>query len=231
MADALSRQGQKGPAGAEAQQGQTDSHKGEMVELGDREEAGQVDFKGEGCRREQEETGIAAPQVGVPLRIATIEVTHNPRYPYKPPIPLTVVVNPVVEPLDDETVEINEGCLSVADFSAEVRRHAKVCVSGLDREGKPITIEAEGLKAVVAGVNPIDMKRGMDQAVEQIVAKLKGMAVECKNKKSISQVGTVAANGDEEIGNILADAMEQVGKDGVITVEEGKSLTTNFEFV
>ena len=92
-------------------------------------------------------------------------------------------------------------------------------------------IYVEGLKAVVAGVNPIDMKRGMDKAVEQIVAKLKAMAVECKNKKSIAQVGTVAANGDHEIGNILADAMEQVGKDGVITVEEGKSLTTTYEVV
>ena len=92
-------------------------------------------------------------------------------------------------------------------------------------------IYCEGLKAVVAGVNPIDMKRGMDKAVEQITAKLKAAAVECKNKKAIAQVGTVAANGDTEIGNILADAMEQVGKDGVITVEEGKSLTTTFEVV
>ena len=92
-------------------------------------------------------------------------------------------------------------------------------------------IYCEGLKAVVAGVNPIDMKRGMDKAVEQIVAKLKAAAVECKNKKAIAQVGTVAANGDTEIGNILAEAMEQVGKDGVITVEEGKSLTTTFEVV
>jgi chaperonin GroEL len=92
-------------------------------------------------------------------------------------------------------------------------------------------IYCEGLKAVVAGVNPIDMKRGMDKAVEAIVEKLKSMSVECKTKKAIAQVGTVAANGDTEIGNILADAMEKVGKDGVITVEEGKSLTTNFEVV
>ncbi|HEY0980593.1 chaperonin GroEL [Schlesneria sp.] len=92
-------------------------------------------------------------------------------------------------------------------------------------------VYVEGLKAVVAGVNPIDMKRGMDKAVEQIVAKLKAAAVECKNKKSIAQVGTVAANGDSEIGNILAEAMEQVGKDGVITVEEGKSLNTTYEVV
>ncbi|MEX0718719.1 MAG: chaperonin GroEL [Planctomycetaceae bacterium] len=89
----------------------------------------------------------------------------------------------------------------------------------------------EGLKAVVAGVNPIEMKRGMDKAVEDVAARLKEMAVECRSKKAIAQVGTVAANGDEEIGNILADAMEQVGKDGVITVEEGKSLKTEYEVV
>jgi chaperonin GroEL len=89
----------------------------------------------------------------------------------------------------------------------------------------------EGLKAVVAGVSPIEMKRGMDKAVSDIVAKLKEMSIECRTKKAIAQVGTVAANGDEEIGNILAEAMEQVGKDGVITVEEGKSLKTDFTVV
>ena len=87
----------------------------------------------------------------------------------------------------------------------------------------------EGLKAVVAGVSPIEMKRGMDQAVADITSKLKGMAIECRDKKSIAQVGTVAANGDAEIGKKLADAMEQVGKDGVITVEEGKGLETDVE--
>jgi chaperonin GroEL len=92
-------------------------------------------------------------------------------------------------------------------------------------------IYLEGLKAVTAGVSPVEMKRGMDKAVEDIVAKLKDMSIECRNKKSIAQVATVAANGDEEIGNILADAMEQVGKDGVITVEEGKSLSTEKEIV
>ena len=89
----------------------------------------------------------------------------------------------------------------------------------------------EGQRAVVAGVNPVEMKRGMDKAVEDIVAELKKMSIECKSKKAIAQVGTVAANGDVEIGNILADAMEKVGKDGVITVEEGKSLKTDFEVV
>jgi len=89
----------------------------------------------------------------------------------------------------------------------------------------------EGLKAVVAGVSPLEMKRGMDKAVADIVEKLKGAAIPCRDKKAIAQVGTVAANGDDTIGNILADAMEAVGKDGVITVEEGKSLQTDFEVV
>ena len=89
----------------------------------------------------------------------------------------------------------------------------------------------EGLKAVVAGVSPLEMKRGMDKAVADIVEKLKGMSIACRDKKAIAQVGSVAANGDQTIGNILADAMEAVGKDGVITVEEGKSLSTDFEVV
>jgi chaperonin GroEL len=89
----------------------------------------------------------------------------------------------------------------------------------------------EGLKAVVAGVSPLEMKRGMDRAVEDIITSLKNMSQKISTAKSIAQVGTVAANGDAEIGKILADAMSQVGKDGVITVEEGKSLETNFEVV
>ncbi|MFN9040351.1 MAG: chaperonin GroEL, partial [Planctomyces sp.] len=92
-------------------------------------------------------------------------------------------------------------------------------------------IYIEGLKAVVAGVSPLEMKRGMDRAVEDIITSLKNMSQKISTAKSIAQVGTVAANGDAEIGKILADAMSQVGKDGVITVEEGKSLETNFEVV
>ena len=87
----------------------------------------------------------------------------------------------------------------------------------------------EGLKAVVAGVSPIEMKRGMERAVDDIVDELKNMATECRSKTAISQVGTVASNGDQEVGDILAEAMDKVGKDGVITVEEGKSLTTELE--
>jgi chaperonin GroEL len=87
----------------------------------------------------------------------------------------------------------------------------------------------EGLKAVVAGVSPIEMKRGMEQAVSDIVDQLGEMKTDCKGKKEVAQVGTVASNGDKEIGGILADAMSEVGKDGVITVEEGKSLQTDYE--
>ena len=79
--------------------------------------------------------GLAANQVGALLRIAVAEVDHNPRYPYKPPIPLTVMVNPVIEPLDSETEAINEGCLSVPDLRGEVDRHVRVRVRRLDRDG------------------------------------------------------------------------------------------------
>lgn len=79
--------------------------------------------------------GIAANQIGVPLRVTTIEVNDNPRYPYKPRIPLTVVVNPIITPLDDEMVEINEGCLSVPNLRGTVSRFVNVRVQYLDRDG------------------------------------------------------------------------------------------------
>ena len=79
--------------------------------------------------------GLAANQVGELLRIAVIEVDHNPRYPYKPPIPLTVIVNPSIEPVDDELVAINEGCLSVPDLRGTLDRHVTVRVRWLDRDG------------------------------------------------------------------------------------------------
>lgn len=79
--------------------------------------------------------GIAANQVHASLRITVIEVNQNPRYPYKPAIPLTVVVNPVIEPLDDELVEINEGCLSVPNLRGNVMRHVNVRVRYWDRHG------------------------------------------------------------------------------------------------
>ncbi|HLL53634.1 MAG TPA: chaperonin GroEL [Myxococcaceae bacterium] len=89
----------------------------------------------------------------------------------------------------------------------------------------------EGLKNVTAGANPMSLKRGIDKAVEQVVAALKEMSVETAGKKEIAQVGTISANSDEEIGNLIADAMEKVGKDGVITVEEAKGLETTLETV
>jgi chaperonin GroEL len=89
----------------------------------------------------------------------------------------------------------------------------------------------EGLKAVVAGVNPVQMKQGIEKAVEDITAELKKMAVKIKTTEEMAQVGTVASNGDREIGDMLAKAMEKVGKDGVITVDEGKSLATEVEWV
>jgi peptide deformylase len=79
--------------------------------------------------------GIAAPQIGELLRIATIEVNDNPRYPYKPRIPLTVVVNPIIEPLDDEQFENNEGCLSVPNMRGNVMRSVNVRVRWWDRDG------------------------------------------------------------------------------------------------
>ena len=89
----------------------------------------------------------------------------------------------------------------------------------------------EGMKAVVAGVNPLHMKTGMEKAVEDVVAELKKMAISVKDSKtSIAQVGAISANNDAEIGGLLADAMEKVGKDGVITVDEGKSLKTEVEW-
>ena len=91
--------------------------------------------------------GIAAPQVGELVRIATIEVTNNPRYPYKPAIPLTVVVNPVIEPVDEELVEINEGCLSVPNMRGNVMRFVNVRVRFWERDGSERDEIWRGLKA------------------------------------------------------------------------------------
>jgi chaperonin GroEL len=89
----------------------------------------------------------------------------------------------------------------------------------------------EGLRAVTAGVNPIQMKQGIEAAVADINEKLSKMSIKIKSKEEMANVASIAANNDREIGNLLADAMEKVGKDGVITVDEGKSLTTEVEWV
>ncbi len=89
----------------------------------------------------------------------------------------------------------------------------------------------EGLRAVVSGINPMLMKRGIEKAVDDVVEKLKKMSIPVKSKKDMEAVASVASNNDVEIGRIIAEAMERVGKDGVITVEEGKALETTLEFV
>ena len=89
----------------------------------------------------------------------------------------------------------------------------------------------EGAKLVAAGLNPMDLKRGIDAAVLSIVEQIKAMATPTKGKDDIAQVGTISANGDAEIGNMIAEAMKKVGKEGVITVEEAKTMTSELDVV
>jgi chaperonin GroEL len=89
----------------------------------------------------------------------------------------------------------------------------------------------EGLKSVAAGFNPMDLKRGIDKATAAIIDELKKLSQPCKDDKSIAQVGTISANADEEIGKIIAEAMSKVGKEGVITVEEGSGLANELDVV
>jgi chaperonin GroEL len=89
----------------------------------------------------------------------------------------------------------------------------------------------EGLKSVAAGFNPMDLKRGIDKATTAIIDELKKLSQPCKDDKSIAQVGTISANADEEIGKIIAEAMSKVGKEGVITVEEGSGLANELDVV
>ncbi len=89
----------------------------------------------------------------------------------------------------------------------------------------------EGLKSVAAGMNPMDLKRGIDKAAAAVVEKLAGMSVPCADSKAIAQVGTISANSDTEVGNIIAEAMERVTKEGVITVEEGSGFQNELDVV
>ncbi len=97
--------------------------------------------------RDARGAGLAANQVHTPIRICAIEVENNPRYPYKPNIPLTILVNPVLEPVGDELFGNYEGCLSVPDLRGEVFRHVEVRVRAWDREGKDLDFVARGLSA------------------------------------------------------------------------------------
>src|SRR3974390_2448438 len=92
-------------------------------------------------------------------------------------------------------------------------------------------IVKEGVKSVAAGANPMDLKRGVDLAVQTVVAELKSKSKKVTNDEEIAQVGTVSANGDAEIGKMIAEAMQKVGKEGVITVEEAKSMSTELDVV
>jgi chaperonin GroEL len=93
------------------------------------------------------------------------------------------------------------------------------------------SILTEGMKSVAAGMNPMDLKRGIDKAVNTVVEELKNLSKPCADDKAIAQVGTISANADEAIGNIIAQAMDKVGKEGVITVEEGSGLENELDVV
>ena len=136
----------------------------------------------------------------------------------------------VAKEIDLEDVYENMGARMVREVASKTSD-----VAGDGTTTATILAEAifnEGLRAVVSGVNPIQLKQGIEKAVADITEKLKSMSVSVKNKREeIAQVGAVAANNDQEIGRLLAEAMEKVGKDGVITVDEGKSLATEVEWV
>ncbi|MCT8469567.1 chaperonin GroEL [Chromohalobacter canadensis] len=93
------------------------------------------------------------------------------------------------------------------------------------------SIVTEGMKGVTAGMNPMDLKRGIDQAVDAAVKEIQSLSVPCTDAKAIAQVGTISANGDKRIGEIIADAMQKVGKEGVITVDEGRGFEDELEVV
>ena len=135
----------------------------------------------------------------------------------------------VAKEIDLEDVYENMGARMVREVASKTSD-----VAGDGTTTATVLAEAvfnEGLRAVVSGVNPVQMKAGIEKAVEEISAKLKEMSIPVKGKKEMAQVAAIAANNDMEIGLQLAEAMDKVGKDGVITVDEGKSLKTEIEFV
>jgi chaperonin GroEL len=135
----------------------------------------------------------------------------------------------VAKEIDLEDVFENMGARMVREVASKTSD-----VAGDGTTTATVMAEAiftEGLKAVVAGVNPIQMKAGIELAVDDIIEKLHKMSIKIKNRDEMANVASIAANNDREIGDLLADAMAKVGKDGVITVDEGKSLTTDVEWV
>ena len=135
----------------------------------------------------------------------------------------------VAKEIDLEDVYENMGARMVREVACKTSD-----VAGDGTTTATVMAEAiftEGLKAVVAGVNPIQMKQGIEKAVEDITAQLQKMSIKIKDRAEMANVAAIASNNDREIGDLLAGAMEQVGKDGVITVDEGKSLSTEVEWV
>ncbi len=135
----------------------------------------------------------------------------------------------VAKEIDLEDVYENMGARMVREVASKTSD-----VAGDGTTTATVMAEAifnEGLKAVVAGVNPIQMKSGIERAVADITETLRKMSIKIKDKAEMANVATIAANNDRAIGNLLADAMEKVGKDGVVTVDEGKSLHDELELV
>jgi len=135
----------------------------------------------------------------------------------------------VAKEIDLEDVYENMGARMVREVASKTSD-----VAGDGTTTATILAEAifnEGLRAVVAGVNPVHLKQGIEKAVADIIEKLQKMSISIKTKNEMAQVGAVAANSNSEIGNLLAEAMEKVGKDGVITVDESKGLATEVEWV
>ena len=154
--------------------------------------------------------------------------------------------NVVIEKSFGSPVVINDG-VTVAkeieledpyeDMGAKMVREAASKTNDMVGDGTSTAtllaeaIFEEGLKNITAGANPVDIKHGIEKSVDALVKELTRMSIKMSGKKEIAQIASIAANNDAEIGNQIADAMEKVGKDGVITVEEGKSLTTTVDLV
>jgi len=135
----------------------------------------------------------------------------------------------VAKEIDLEDVYENIGARMVREVASKTSD-----VAGDGTTSATVLAEAifnEGLRAVVAGVNPVQMKQGIEKAVGDMAEKLHSMSIKVKDKAAMANVATIASNNDREIGDLLATAMEKVGKDGVITVDEGKSLQTEVEWV
>jgi chaperonin GroEL len=135
----------------------------------------------------------------------------------------------VAKEIDLEDVYENMGARMVREVASKTSD-----VAGDGTTTATVLAEAifnEGLRGVVAGVNPVQMKQGIEAAVKDLTEKLQKMSIKIRDKEAMANVASIAANNDREIGQLLADAMEKVGKDGVITVDEGKSLQTEVEWV